>query len=54
MPRQAITARETVLTGFSFEVRRERQRQLRNLQEIRKPPTSTWSAVCGWAQEERA
>jgi len=56
-PRQAKTAGETVLTGFCFEVRRERQRQ--NVQGIRKPPASTWtvtcgSAACGWAQEEHA
>jgi hypothetical protein len=54
VPRQARTAGETVLTGFSFEVRRERQRQLNNVQGIRKPPASTWTAGCGWAQEERA
>jgi hypothetical protein len=57
--RQAKTAGETVLTGFCFEVRRERQRQLHSVQGIRKPPASTWlatcgSAVCGGAQEERA
>jgi hypothetical protein len=61
VPRQAKTVGETVLTGFSFEVRRERQRQ--NAHGIRKPPASTWSvtcgsvtcgsAACGWAQEER-
>jgi hypothetical protein len=55
--RKAMTAGETVLTGFSFEVRRERQRQ--NVLGIRKPPASTWSvtcasSVCGLAQEERA
>ncbi|MGD0736794.1 MAG: hypothetical protein ABR976_16810 [Terracidiphilus sp.] len=55
--RKAMTAGETVLTGFSFEVRRERQRQ--NVHGIRKPPASTWSvtcgsAACGWTQEERA
>jgi hypothetical protein len=49
-----MTAGETVLTGFSFEVRRERQRQLSNVQGIRKPPASMWSATCRWAQEERA
>jgi recombination protein RecA len=57
--RQAKTAGETVLTGFSFEVRRERQRhmsqhQMSSVQGIRKPPASTWTAGCGWAQEERA
>ncbi|MGD0892287.1 MAG: hypothetical protein ABR923_12180 [Terracidiphilus sp.] len=54
VPRQAMTEGETVLTGFSFEVRRERQRLLHNAQGIRKAPASTWSAACGWAQEERA
>ena len=54
VPRQGMTAGETVLTGFSFEVRRERQRQLSNVQGIRKPPASMWSATCRWAQEERA
>ena len=54
VPRQGMTAGETVLTGFSFEVRRERQRRLSNVQGIRKPPASMWSATCRWAQEERA
>jgi hypothetical protein len=53
-PRQAQTAGETVLTGFSFDVRRERQRMSTNVEGIRKPPASTWTATCGWAQEERA
>jgi hypothetical protein len=51
-PGRAQTAGGTVLTGFRFEARRERQRQ--GVQAIRKAPASSWSAGCGWAEKERA
>jgi recombination protein RecA len=48
------TAGGTVLNGFSFEVRRGRQRFTPAVQGARKPPASTWSATGAWAAEERA
>jgi hypothetical protein len=51
---QPRTAGETALNGFSFEVRRGRQRFTSALPAARKPPTSTWSAISGWEAEERA
>ena len=44
----------TVLNGFSFEVRRERQRFAPGMQGARKPPASTWSVTSTWETEERA
>jgi hypothetical protein len=48
------TVCETVLNGFSFEVRRGRQRFTPALPSARKPPASTWSATSAWDVEERA
>jgi hypothetical protein len=48
------TAGGTVLNGFSFEVRRGRQRFTPAMQSARKPPASTWSATSAWEAEERA
>jgi len=53
-PCEPQTAGGTVLNGFSFEVRRGRQRFTPALQSARKPPASTWSATGAWGAEERA
>jgi hypothetical protein len=53
-PLQPRTAGETALNGFSFEVRRGRQRFTPALPAARKPPASTWSATSAWEAEERA
>lgn len=51
-PLQPRTAGETALNGFSFEVRRGRQRLPPALPTARKPPASTWSASSAWEAEE--
>jgi hypothetical protein len=48
------TSGGTVLNGFSFEVRRGRQRFAPGIKSARKPPASTWSATSAWGAEERA
>jgi hypothetical protein len=53
-PCKSHTAGGTVLNGFSYEVRRGRQRFARGVQGTRKPPASTWSATGVWEAEERA
>jgi hypothetical protein len=53
-PCKLHTAGGTVLNGFSFEVRRGRQRFTQAMQGTRKPPASTWSATGTWEAEERA
>jgi hypothetical protein len=53
-PCKLHTAGGTVLNGFSFEVRRGRQRFTPAMQSARKPPASTWSATSAWGAEERA
>jgi len=53
-PSHPRTAGETVLNGFSFDVRRGRQRFTSALPAARKPPASTWSATSAWEAEERA
>jgi hypothetical protein len=53
-PLQPRTAGATVLSGFSFEVRRGRQRFTPAMTGARKPPASTWSAASAWQAEERA
>jgi hypothetical protein len=53
-PCKPHTAGGTVLNGFSFEVRRGRQRFTPAMQGARKPPASTWSSTSAWAAEERA
>jgi len=52
-PLRAKPAGEAVLNGFSYEVRRERQRFAPGWTGARKPPASSWSAVSGWITEER-
>jgi hypothetical protein len=47
-------AGETVLNGFTFEVRRGRQRFTPASPAARKPPASTWSATSAWEAEVRA
>jgi hypothetical protein len=53
-PLQPRTAGDTVLSGFSFEIRRGRQRFTQAATRARKPPASTWSATSAWETEERA
>jgi hypothetical protein len=53
-PLQPRTAGDTVLNGFSFEVRCGRQRFTPAAIGARKPPASTWSAISAWKTEERA
>jgi hypothetical protein len=53
-PLQLRTAGETALNGFSFEVRRGRQRFTSALPAARKPAASIWSATSAWEVEERA
>jgi hypothetical protein len=53
-PLQPRTAGGTVLNGFSFEVRRGRQRFMPGIQGARKSPASTWSATSAWGAEELA
>lgn len=49
----AIAGR-TVLRGFDFEVRRERQRSMPFTPGQRKPPASTWNAPGSWDVEQSA
>ncbi len=44
----------TVLRGFEFSVRRERERQAPIEITTRKPPAATWQANAAWDQEKRA
>ena len=53
-PLRAETAGGTVLRGFTYEVRRGRQRFSPFAQGARKPPASTWSATSSWEAEKRA
>jgi hypothetical protein len=51
IPLGAKAAGQTVLDGFAYEVRRERQRFSVGTAGMRKPPASSWSAASGWANE---
>ena len=53
-PLCAKTRDETVLSGYSYEVRSGRQRLTPALATARKPPASTWSATGTWEREKRA
>ncbi len=46
--RNAKQAGGTVLRGFEFEVRRERERQAPIEITTRKPPAATWQADAAW------
>ncbi len=48
------TEAATVLNGFRFSVRRQRQRFAHGLSSNRKPPASTWSASGSWDSARRA
>jgi hypothetical protein len=54
LPLRAKAAGETVLEGFSCEVRRERQRFAPGWAGARKPPASSWSSATNWTAEERS
>jgi hypothetical protein len=49
-----ITAGDTVLRGFHFEVRRERQRFSPIVIGQKKPPARVWPAAGAWDMEQRA
>jgi len=52
-PLGAERTSETVLTGFSYQVRRGRQRFAPAFATARKPPASTWSATGQWEREKQ-
>ncbi len=45
---------ETVLTGFTYQVSRGRQRFMPAYAVPRKPPASAWPAACQWETEKRS
>jgi hypothetical protein len=49
-----ITAGDSVLRGFHFEVRRERQRFSPIVMGQKKPPARVWPAAGAWDTEQRA
>ncbi len=53
-PEHAESAGGTILRGFNFSVRRERERFVPFSAAARKPPASTWSAGAAWHSERRA
>jgi hypothetical protein len=57
-PSRPETAGEKILRGFTYELRRGRQRFAPSSVDIRrgarKPPASTWSAGTAWDAERRA
>jgi hypothetical protein len=53
-PLRAETHSQTVLSGYSYQVRSGRQRFTPSIAGPRKPPASTWSATCAWESEDRA
>jgi recombination protein RecA len=57
-PLRSETSGGTVLRGFTYEVRRGRQRFAPGIAAgrpgMRKPPASTWSAGTAWDAERRA
>ncbi|HTB97732.1 MAG TPA: hypothetical protein VK716_12045 [Terracidiphilus sp.] len=48
---QVEDSSKTVLRGIRYRVERERQRSSSLGNQIRKPPSSTWSAPAAWQQE---
>jgi hypothetical protein len=52
--RNAEPAGGTVLRGFEFQVRRERERSAPIEITTRKPPAATWQANAAWDEEKRA
>ncbi len=54
LPLQTLTAGETVLSGFSCQVQRRRERFTPLSYVTRKPPLSTWSANTAWQHGMRA
>ena len=53
-PLRAQSAGGAVLSGFTFALRRERQRSSAGIASQRKPPASSWSAHPAWQTEKRA
>jgi hypothetical protein len=51
--RNATQAGGTVVRGFEFEVRRERERQAPIEITTRKPPAATWQANAAWEAERK-
>jgi len=48
------TAGGKVIRGFTYEIRRGRERFASGTMNGRKPPASTWSATSAWEAEKRA
>lgn len=53
-PLRLQTAGGRVLEGFTYELRRGRQRFAQAWPSAKKPPASTWSAGTAWQAEKRA
>jgi recombination protein RecA len=53
-PLRARTAGDKVLRGFTFELRRDKQRFVARTAGAKKAPASTWSAGAAWEAEKRA
>ncbi len=57
-PLRVEPAGGTVLRGFTYEIRRGRQRSaevnVSRMHGVRKPPVSTWSAGAAWEAKKRA
>jgi hypothetical protein len=54
-PQQARTGHQTVLSGFTYEVRRSRGTAAQHtlpISGLRKPPVSTWSTTGAWDAEK--
>jgi hypothetical protein len=54
VPMRALIAGNAVLRGFTYELRRGRQRFTPGTMNGRKPPASAWSATSPWEAEKRA
>ena len=54
VPMRAVTAGNAVLCGFTYELRRGRQRFTPTMMSGRKPPASTWSVNGAWETEKGA
>jgi hypothetical protein len=53
-PACSATRSQTVLTGYSYQLRSGRQRFAPTISGERKPPASTWAASASWEREKRA